>query len=947
MFSILKDSLNIVEVVEDLTSETYKLAGDYTYIPESDTCPMCGHKNCFRIKHEGINRDSFAKCFSCSSDGVLDVTALTAKLQNTTNSEAAKFLAKKYRVKLPNDYSHTQELFTLASDYYHRLLLDSQSLVGELNGLTPVEYQEQIRRHTPATLKRFRVGWSDGGLIPHLESLGIEKEVLASSGLLAKNGRSDFLPSGVFIYPHYVRGRVSHFTFKDPSKRLEYQLPSKFRLNNHLLYNSDSVTLDGPVLVVEGENDLLSIYDAGWTAGVLCTNGSISGAQVDWIIQNLSTKDLVTIFDVDAAGDKYREKFEKVRHKFKSLIQVTLDGGVKDIDEFLKKGGNLIAALENAKVKTEEAEFNRQKESEAEEEATESKTKGKILVRKNAYYKIKWSDGEEKHEKISNFTISLLNIYIRGMEREREIVVTREDGKKSEPFIIPSEAKVSLKPFKVLVANAVDATFYGSEADMSLIWEYVYTTSKEKEVYLPESIGRLEDFTGWIFKDTFLADSGGKYEPDDEGVMWISNQTVGVKPIPIRTSGSNSVSSSRSSKSPSAHLSGGVPSIITGLSREDKEELLGGFIRNLGRNFGNMGDALTIMGWMWASTYSNVIFRKMNFFPYLYVWGVTQRGKSTVLKWLLSLYGMEEFGYTAVNQLNSGVSFSRKLAYYSSLPMCIDEIRADAETSAWMGTFRSWYDRAGRAVGTKEGTGIKEDPVRATLMFAGEDKFNDPGARSRCIPIRIPEHGRELVETYHWIETRKYDLKAIGELWISTASDLSIAAIRKDIDDFEAVMRKADIPSRPARNWACAAIFANRLCQKYVPDFNYMEYLFKSAKEDAEEQIEDDTLTNFWEVIEGIQTMEHSPILPDHISRRGDELLVWFAEVFRAFQKEGPYSSRDRFTKRAVLESIREKQYFKREDRIVMGMRGVQRRIIVLDIPKCPDVLQSITNYLG
>ena len=90
----------------------------------------------------------------------------------------------------------------------------------------------------------------------------MSEEIILATGLLSKKG-TDFLPSKVFIYPHKVRGRVSHFTFKDPLKQKEYQLPNRYKLNGHSFYNSDSISNNTPVIIVEGENDLISVKEAG------------------------------------------------------------------------------------------------------------------------------------------------------------------------------------------------------------------------------------------------------------------------------------------------------------------------------------------------------------------------------------------------------------------------------------------------------------------------------------------------------------------------------------------------------------------------------------------------------------------------------------------------------------------------------------------------------------
>lgn len=924
MFSVLREKLDLVEVAEKFIGETFAPIGDQTFAPESKECPLCQHKDCFRIKSDGA--DSLFKCFSCDKTG--DVTTLVSELKGISNVEAARLLAKQYHIQLPNDYSPMQEIFNLAGDYYSTCLKDAGPF-AELGGLTPIEYQTQVRRHTLESLTKFHIGWSDGKLVEYLEAFGVDKGLLLESGLVNKKGY-DFLPSKSFIYPHLIKGRVSHFTFKDPLKQKEYQLPNKNKLNAHSFYWSDSTHKEGPIIVVEGENDAISVDEAGWTSGIVCCNGSISSSQLEWLSTNLAGRDIITIFDTDPAGDKYREKVGKLRSRFKSLIQVKLDSSVNDIDVFLKAGGDLFAAIEIHELTLEDSGDN----GDIEVEGSESIN---LLEKKGAYYKIKFKEGVESHLKISNFTLELKNIYISGAEREREVIIVREDGRRSDPVRINSDAKVSLKPFKTLVANAVDASFYGREEDMSSMWEFVYSKSSEKVVYLPEVIGRVEEFRGWLFGDCFISDAGAVYHPDDSGVIWVTNHSVGIKPVPLNTP-------TNSYKEEVVNL----PKVKTYLTEEEVEALLGSFISNYARNTGDMGNTLTALGWMWASAYTTIISKHLGFFPLLYFWGSKGQGKSTIIKWLLSIYDMEERGYTSFNQLGSGVSFSRKLSYFSSLPLCIDEMRADGEASRWSGVFRGWYDRVGKSVGDRNSFGIKDYPVRSTIIFGGQDQFGDPAARSRCILFRIPQYGREMVETYNWFENNKVDFPAIGNLWISNKDSLTKDSLTKDFADMDTAMRAMGVEPRVSRNWAFIAVFGKKLADKYVPSFNYMEYLVKSIKDDSVQQQEDETILQFWEIIEGMQSEERPRITSDHLRRDGSQLIVWFAEIFRLFEKDMGYNNtKEKFSKRAVLEAMREEKYFIKEDRVKLGMSENIRRAIVLDLTKAPEVVQNIANFLG
>ena len=933
MFDTLKRELHLVEVAADLLNTEMVPLGEVNWEPEDKVCPSCGHQNCFRIKHEGDNFTSFARCFSEGTNW--DVTGLASLVWGVKPYQAAKRLASEYGIVLPSSTSPMQELFNLVAEYYHQSLQETGSQT-ELGGKTPVEYQQEVRGHKFSTLQENLIGWSDGHLLDYLDSMGVDKAIIQESGMVNKRGQDFFQPK-LFIYPHFVGKNVSHFTLKDPLKRVQYQLAKKYSLNDIQFYGQQTLAniASGPTIIVEGENDLLSVIERGHTGPVIGTDGQISKRQLEWIASSLKGRDVITIFDPDAAGDLYREKLGKLKSSFNSIKQIKLRIEDEDIDKYLRDGGDLQACLagnsESCAVDLANSGISDSEEDDVESSLIEEKA--------GCYYKVRFKDGEPYLHKISNFTIKLHNIYIKGNEREREILIKRFDGKTSAPIKVTSDAKVSLKPFKTLVANAVDASFYGREEDMTSLWEHVYKTSNERVIYLTDGVGRLDEFNGWLFGDCFLSDSGARYNPDESGSIWLGHRDIGVKPLSIVSSNGGVESTS------------GIPRIGNALSSEEIEDLLKLFIQNLGRNLGNYGNAVMCIAWIWATVYSNVLIRKYGVFPFLFVWGKTRGGKSTIMGWLMSLLNMSDYGAITVKTYGSGVSFGRKLAYYHSLPMCIDEFRRDQPSIDLYPALRSWYDRVPVAVSDmKSSFSIIERKVNATIMCSGEDHFSDPAVRNRCISVRLaPEEQREMRETYTWIENYKSDFPSIGMQWIIDSATTDKAAIIADINTKIDTLKDLGINSRTAIIWAMIWVFGQKLCDKYNPDFDFSEHIKLATACDVEEQDEDDTLNKFWEVIEGLQTEDRPRINGDNIRREGGELYVWFPEVFRQFDRSLTSSVRESFSANAIRELIREQDYYveAKDNRRPMGMKGVQRRVMIFDLNQVPEVLQRIAEAAG
>ena len=947
MFNTIKEKVSLAEVISndlkldliECGTNTYQIDRDY------DSCPFCSHKDCFKIKYDPEDLpSSMYKCFSCDAAG--DVINWTCEYHKLKPVEAARKLSKDYNIKLPNDYSPIQEIFEVSANYYHTTLNECKP-VNKLAKMTPVEYQLKVRGHKEESLAKFQVGWSDGGLVDFLSAMGYDDDILYESGLKNKKTGKDFLPAECFIYPHRVNGRVSHFTFKDTSKKLAYQLPNKFSLNGFEFYGQDSVKQFETVIVVEGENDLISVAEVQDKYGVIATIGNLSGSQIEWIRANLSNKHVITIFDPDEAGDKYREKLSKVKSAFRSLTQIR-PPNEQDIDELLVGGADLDNLIKSNQVKVEAAPniplpvvtpgsnakaagdkiVGSELTDETEEESDNSNNNG-VIEKHNIYYRVKYKDGEPIYTMISNFTIVLTNVYItEDGDRLREIVIRRSDGYCSEPVVVSSEAKVSLKSFRVLLARAADADFRGTEADLISVWELVYSKNTETLVRITRIVGRHEGLKGWITRNAFISDSGEVIERDDNDIFWMKGKTVGIKAEGLNKSESNSSD---------------IPRIDGSMTPDERTELLSGFAHNLAKNLGDVGNALLMLGWFQACAYSNSIFTKMKGFPTLFVWGTNGQGKGTICGWLMSMYDLDVTGKTTVAQIKSGVGLSRKAEYYSSLPLLIDEIRSDQETQSHLATFRTYYDREARTMGDKNGFGVRVIPVRSCIMFAGEDMFEDPATKERCVIARVPKLGREMVESFKWMEDNRGQFSNIGFKWLLESVNSDHAKILEAIVKLDKeLILEAKCTSRKSKLWSTVGYFSIKLAEEFFPEFDMRKYLYKVSTEDAVVQKGETTVSQFFETVESIMSQEGVPkITISHIVREDNMLHIWFPHVYRVVSETA--HGRLPFTKNAIISALKEEPYYVSDNRkISMGGDGTRRVVITLDLNKAPDSVKNI-----
>ncbi len=359
-FQTLKSKIDIVDYIRQRPGLKLKSTGATIEVIE---CPFCGGHECFRIYPK---TQSFS-CFQCpEGNNGGDIFTFVQKEKSCTPREALHLLAEGIGYELegscpdsesrhpadPHKANHIQEIFEAAAGYYHNALLSDPRGTG---------YQRKVRRHSDDTIKAFRVGYTDGNLHQHLIEKGFSRQEIIESGLIKDRDErlQDSFVENLYIYPHLdTSGRVANFTVKDPNKKYNYRLNKEFAGADCLFFNMPAFK-GNAVFMVEGENDLLSVYGRGGHHQVAALCGQISKEQIDFIVSWAVGKTLYLCFDNDKAGKSYTEKICQalkdtclpdtlaglLKERTADIRIIRFDSGANDIDEYLKKQADPEAAL--------------------------------------------------------------------------------------------------------------------------------------------------------------------------------------------------------------------------------------------------------------------------------------------------------------------------------------------------------------------------------------------------------------------------------------------------------------------------------------------------------------------------------------------------------------------------------------------------------------------------
>jgi len=254
-------------------------------------CPFCNGHDCFSIQKTG---ESF-KCFQCDKSG--DIFDFVHHYHGLSENEALQHAAglagitleqKKKIVRL----NTTEKIFAAAAEYYHQ----------HLQGNGGKSYFVDRRGHSQAILDNLLIGYTDGKLCDYLLERFSLEDVL-ESGLVREDQKKtrlyDFFSSGLAIFPHHYNGRVAHFTIKDPKgKKPSYQLPRNKRHKRWSFYNQDALYRYQEIILVEGENDTISVLDTG-IKQVIGMTGQISEGQLTALKNHCAKKHLYLWMDND------------------------------------------------------------------------------------------------------------------------------------------------------------------------------------------------------------------------------------------------------------------------------------------------------------------------------------------------------------------------------------------------------------------------------------------------------------------------------------------------------------------------------------------------------------------------------------------------------------------------------------------------------------------------
>lgn len=356
-FSYIKSKVNILDIISEYT--TLKKAGGYY----KGNCPLHFEKTAsFTVSpHKEI-----FYCFGCHQGG--DVVSFISKIENLSQLSAAKHLADKYSIQVPENLfkSDSVQNEEEKNKYFKICELVAQWCINNFKENLQAQNYLKNRNLNSETITKFEIGYFPASktAIKSLLEFAKKNSILAQDLIEAniiyesqkeKGFYSPFEDRIIFPIKDHL-GRYCAFggrIFKEGDTRAKYynSHEHKFFNKSAILFGLDvakkSIQAENQVFLVEGYMDAITMSQYGF-ASTVATLGTACTADHLKILSRYSEK-LYVLYDGDQAGQKAILRLTKICWDYNMEPYVVSLAKEHDPASFLTTNGNLKELIENAK----------------------------------------------------------------------------------------------------------------------------------------------------------------------------------------------------------------------------------------------------------------------------------------------------------------------------------------------------------------------------------------------------------------------------------------------------------------------------------------------------------------------------------------------------------------------------------------------------------------------
>ena len=288
--------------------------------------------------------------FSTGDGG--DVIKFYRKINNLSFYEAVNELAKKYNISIKTFYEDSSRI--TENEKYYEIMKQAQIYFSKniFNSSEALNYMGN-RGYLETDLRKFGIGFAENkwdGLLLYLTNKGYSTDDLLELGLIIKNENGnifDYFRNRI-IFPIYndnmkivgFGGRTIN-TDENTPKYLNSPESKIFKKGKELfglLNRGEQIRKRGVAILMEGYLDVLTAHKNGFEFAVASLGTAFTTEQAEYLKRY--TTNVIIAYDNDSAGKNATVKAANILKKYDFNIRcLTIDGEVKDPDEYLKKYG--------------------------------------------------------------------------------------------------------------------------------------------------------------------------------------------------------------------------------------------------------------------------------------------------------------------------------------------------------------------------------------------------------------------------------------------------------------------------------------------------------------------------------------------------------------------------------------------------------------------------------
>lgn len=353
IFDIVKNNVSILDVAREYSS--LKRAGGYW----KGQCPFHDEKTAsFTVSpHKEI-----FYCFGCHVSG--DVISFIARKESCSPLEAARHLAERFAIELPEE-THTSPVRTQERQHYYAIC----QVVAEWCHVQLLENKDALayidrRSITRDSVKQFLLGYFPGGtravksLLDYAKKHNVLKKDLCDAHIFHEGKNTTYSPfEERLIFP--IKDHLGRFcgfggrVFKEGDTRAKYynSRENEFFAKGTLLFGFDlakiSIQKEEKVFLVEGYTDCIAMAQHGFT-NTVATLGTACTIQHLKQLSRYADR-VYVVYDGDKAGQQAMLRLTQLCWQVSTELKIVNLPSGTDPFSFLMTHGDMQQLIHQAR----------------------------------------------------------------------------------------------------------------------------------------------------------------------------------------------------------------------------------------------------------------------------------------------------------------------------------------------------------------------------------------------------------------------------------------------------------------------------------------------------------------------------------------------------------------------------------------------------------------------